>query len=138
MFSYRKEIGMVVPGGMIMVFLQVSSLPGLFRRVPIQTPWEVCNGGDGAIDIYIDRMSKNYKGLTLAYPLGCSERPTWMWISPRCHRRPEYRAGYLRHEFTHMIGFVYGKGGDCDDYAWLAEAAGPGAIDYVYLDDQFG
>jgi hypothetical protein len=114
-----------------------ASLTGLFDKFPLSDANEVCNGGDGAIDIYVDRMNTGALALTSAYPPGCAERPTWMWIAPDRILDPIIARDIFAHEFMHMIGFAYSRGAACEDYIWLDEAAGHWAIDYVYHNDQY-
>ena len=113
-----------------------TSLTGLFHTVPLSDANETCNGGDGALDVYIDRLGFGALAQTSAYLPGCAARPTWMWIGPDSVQDPVMARDVFAHEFMHMIGFSYTRGGNCDDYAWLDEAAGNWAIDYVYPADQ--
>jgi len=114
-----------------------TSLTGLFHTVPLSDVNEGCNGGDGALDVYIDRLGFGALAQTSAYLPGCAARPTWMWMGPDRISDPVTARDVFAHEFMHMIGFSYTRGGDCDEYDWLDEAAGNWAIDYVYPKDQF-
>jgi hypothetical protein len=108
-----------------------------FGKVPLSDVNEVCNGGDGLIDIYMTRMKNNALAMTAAFVPGCAERPTWMWISPDQVLNGNDARDVFAHEFMHMIDFAYSRGGDCEEYVWLGEAAGNWAIDFVYHDDQY-
>jgi hypothetical protein len=108
-----------------------------FGKVPLSDVNEVCNGGDGLIDVYMTRMNYKALAMTSAFVPGCAERPTWMWIAPDRVLGGNDARDVFAHEFMHMIDFAYSRGGDCEEYVWLGEAAGNWAIDFVYPNDQY-
>ena len=108
-----------------------------FGKVPLSDVNEVCNGGDGLIDVYMTRMNYTALAMTSAFVPGCAERPTWMWIAPDKVLGGNDARDVFAHEFMHMIDFAYSRGSDCEEYVWLGEAAGNWAIDFVYPDDQY-
>ena len=114
-----------------------TRLTGLFQKFPLSDANEVCNGGDGLIDVYLDQFGFGALAMTSAYLPGCAERPTWMWIAPGKIQDPKDARDIFAHEFMHMIQFAYSRGSACDDYAWLDEAGGNWAIDFVYPPDQY-
>ncbi|MEO8189467.1 MAG: hypothetical protein ABI682_03920 [Acidobacteriota bacterium] len=106
-------------------------------QVPLTDANEVCNGGDGTLDIYMDKMGFGALAQTMVYLPGCAARPSWMWINPLAIQDPTTARDVFAHEFMHMVETAYSRGRDCDDYAWLDEAAANWAIDFVYAGDPF-
>ncbi len=114
-----------------------ATLNANFHIVPLSDVNEGCNGGDGAIDIYMDKMGFGALAQTVTYTPGCAARPTWMWINPLAIQDSKIARDVFAHEYMHMIECFYSRGGDCDDYSWLEEASANWAVDYVYCSDQF-
>ncbi len=116
---------------------------GLLQRFPLADTAESCNGGDGAVDIYLSSLGDgDVRGLTSTYPGRCNHVPSWIAINandpalqavgsrPDDARR-EFKA-ILAHEIAHVLQFAMDRtGAACGDYEWLDEATAEWAMDYV-------
>ncbi|MEO8431223.1 MAG: hypothetical protein ABI592_06900 [Acidobacteriota bacterium] len=106
-------------------------------QVPLTDMNESCNGGDAALDVYMDKLGFGALAQTMVYGPGCAGRPTWMWINPLAIQDATKARDVFAHEFMHMVECAYSRGTDCEDYVWLEEAAANWAIDFVYPADQY-
>ncbi|MCE9658598.1 MAG: Ig-like domain-containing protein [Burkholderiales bacterium] len=116
---------------------------GLLQRFPLADTTESCNGGDGAVDIYLASLGDgDVRGLTSTYPGRCNHVPSFIAINandpalqavgPRLDEaRREFKA-ILAHEIAHVLQFAMDRtGAACADYEWLDEATAEWAMDYV-------
>ena len=116
---------------------------GLLQRFPKADTAEACNGGDGAVDIYLTAGIAT-GGLTTAYPGRCNDVPSFIAIDagggaiqavvPQpAEARREVKA-ILAHEFAHVLQFAMdrlGTASQCDDFEWLDEATAQWFMDFV-------
>ena len=91
------------------------------------------DGGDGALDIYLIPCSGCGGALTVGYPPGCQERPSFMIIDPRFNNLE----AAVAHEFMHVLQLTYKVADECAEYNWLSEGTANWAIDYVYPTNNF-
>jgi hypothetical protein len=115
----------------------------LLGRFPLPDTGEGCNGGDGALDIYVTSIADaNLHGQAVPYREACAKTPSYMilnrssanllrasLLSP-AEGTPTVRA-VLAHEFMHVLQFAMDRPNDCNDSKWLDEATAQWAIDYV-------
>ena len=115
----------------------------LLGRFPLADTGEGCNGGDGAVDIYItSTAAPNLIAQTVPYRETCANVPSYIFlyhssdillraglISP-ADGAPTVRA-VLAHEFMHVLQFAMNRPNDCADSKWFDEATAQWAIDYV-------
>ena len=121
-----------------------GSVTGLLQRFPMTDGGLPCNGGDGALDIYIDYFmpAADLAGTTTYN--GCNAVPSYISINSshpffrgEVAQRPTdpnvQRAAkaVLAHEITHVIQFAMTRAAACNDYEWLDEATATWAMDYV-------
>ncbi len=117
----------------------------LFKRFPLADTQENCNGGDGALDIYLHPLAGRTKALTVAYPGRCEKVPAFIVINtselflslgiargsqPLATKRKEWKS-YIAHEFLHAIQFGMDRAAACKDYQWLDEATATWVMDHV-------
>lgn len=89
------------------------------------------DGGNGKLDIYILPMT-GYLALTVTYPKGCSEKPSWMAIRPTMLYGNDAKAA-IAHEYMHVLQFTYPHGRtNCSEYDYPDEGMANWAINYVY------
>ena len=118
---------------------------GLLGRFPLADTNEACNGGDGALDIYLTSLgSSDTRGATTTYPDRCNKVPSFIAInagdpaiaaasSGIGDARRETKA-IVAHEFAHVLQFAMDRAGNafgCDEYEWLDEATAEWAMDFV-------
>ncbi|MGH2728979.1 MAG: CARDB domain-containing protein, partial [Actinomycetota bacterium] len=95
------------------------------------------DGGSGSLDIYISRMAPYLGGLTVPYPPGCTERPSFIILDPSTTQRGDtWVRAVLAHEFMHTLQVAYKKAGTCEDHRSWDESVADWAMDYVYPTDQ--
>jgi hypothetical protein len=111
-----------------------ASLTAVMDRHPLPDGGVGCNGGDAKLDVYIDRLKMGNKAEVNAYPGGCEQGPSWMWIAPDDVLDARDARAMFAHEFMHMIQFTYGRHSACTEYAWMDEATANWAIEHVYHD----
>jgi hypothetical protein len=114
-----------------------EKLTDVMGREPDSDAAVPCNGGDGKLDVYIERNSPGLMAQVVAYPGGCDRSPSFMWIAGEHTLNPKDARDIFAHEFLHMIQFAYAKGTTCIDYGWIDEATANWAIEYVYHNDNF-
>lgn len=122
-----------------------GALRGLLRRQAASDAAEPCNGGDGAIDIYLVDMGRSTEwGQTTSYPGRCENTPAYVLIDkyvlggvmandPARGRR--WLRTVLAHEVMHTIQFGMDRSAACADYDWIDEATAQWAPSYVYPGD---
>jgi hypothetical protein len=118
---------------------------GLLNRHPLPDTEQSCNGGDGALDIYVFPTSISGKiAETVAYPGNCEATPAYIVINemetlfyfipggfdPEASK--QLIKGPLVHELLHAIQFGMDRAAACEDYTWIDEATAQWAIDFVY------
>ena len=117
----------------------------LFQRFPKSDAQENCNGGDGALDIYLHPLGSRAKAITVAYPGRCENVPAYMVLNtnelflsmalatvsqPLATKKKEWKS-YIAHELLHAIQFGMTRAAACDDYKWLDEATATWVMDHV-------
>ena len=112
------------------------------QRFPKGDSEEPCNGGDGAVDVYITQfMDSTRPAETKAYPNRCQGVPAFIKLNrPRLANmarvgfedaaRP-YWKGVLAHEFMHVLQFGMTRPAACTNYDWIDEATAQWAMDLV-------
>lgn len=118
---------------------------GLLNRFPLPDSAEPCNGGDGAIDIYIFPTGISGKmAETVAYPGRCEAVPAYIVINEMETSFYFLGGGFapeatkqlvkapLVHELLHAIQFGMDRAAACANYQWIDEATAQWAIDFVY------
>jgi hypothetical protein len=106
-------------------------------REPLSDAGVPCNGGDGKLDVYIERNSPNLMAQVVPYPGGCAQTPAYMWVKGEHALNAKDGRDVFAHEFMHMIQLAYAKGTSCTDYGWIDEATANWAIDFVYPNDDY-
>ena len=116
----------------------------LLNRFPLPDTALPCNGGDGALDIYLNYfMPANNLAATSTYN-ACQADPSYISINSR---HPFFRLevaanpndptvqrsvkAVLAHEITHVLQFSMTRAASCKDYEWLDEATAEWAMDHV-------
>ncbi len=108
----------------------------LFGVHPLPDTAQRCNGGNGAVDIYLKRRSISTSAFTTAYAPGCEVRPSWITIAPDILTSATFTRDVVAHEFAHVLQFAgYDLAEECSDYDWLGEATANWAIDHVTCHD---
>ena len=122
-----------------------ASLTGVLGRYPISDLGRACNGGDGALDIYLNYfMAGAQFAATTTYPGACEATPSYIAINSS---QPLFRvdaaqrpgdAGVLRavkavlaHEIAHVLQFTMDRQAACDDYVWADEGTAQWAMEHV-------
>jgi len=110
----------------------------VFGGDPLPDEGLACNGGDGAIDVYADRMSRSAKAQVVPYPPGGCARPGWMWMAPDVALDDYETRNLLAHEIVHLYHLVPNRP-ECSDPRWgiLDEASATWAFDFVNPDDNY-
>lgn len=123
-----------------------ASLGQVTKRSPKSDIKEDCNGGDGAVDIYlIPRLGDEDWASTTTYPGRCEDTPAYIVVN-LAKLRPLYRASdptsaqrilrtVLTHELTHAIQFAMDRKAACADYDWIDEGTAQWAPDHVFPAD---
>jgi hypothetical protein len=99
---------------------------------PLSDSAEPCNGGTGALDLYLVEMAL----LSEREPLGevgshlCRESPVALFL--RRDLPPHDLALAAAHEIMHAIQFAYKSSACVSSYGWLLDATATWAMDYVY------
>jgi len=83
------------------------------------------DGGNGKWDIYITPFKEN--GLTVAYPPGCSERPSFTVLDSGKALDPMKARNTVAHEYMHVLQNTYLRGSPCREY----EAFDEGVANYA-------
>jgi hypothetical protein len=122
-----------------------QSETALFQRFPLPDTQEACNGGDGALDIYIHPLPGRMKAQTVAYPGRCNNVPAFIVLNsselflsfglarnslPLAQKKKEWKS-YIAHEFLHALQFGMNRQAACDDYSWFDEATAQWVMDHV-------
>jgi hypothetical protein len=113
----------------------------LFNRFPLADSAESCNGGDGALDIYLSGMGGGGGAITQTYPGRCNKVPSFIVIDTNHASalgvglgangaRAELKA-VVAHEFAHVLQFAMDRPAACNDYEWLDEATAQWVMDFV-------
>ncbi len=113
----------------------------LFNRFPLADATESCNGGDGALDIYLTGLAGGGGAITQTYPGRCNKVPSFILLDYNhpaalgvghgvAGARAELKA-VVAHEFAHVLQFAMDRPAACDDYRWLDEATAQWVMDYV-------
>ena len=123
----------------------------LLKRAPLPDTNEPCNGGDGALDIYILPLAGRTKAITFAYANRCEKVPAYIVLnsnelflsfaratvaSPLARDKKEWKS-YIAHEFLHAIQFGMDRQAGCDDYKWFDEATAQWVMDHVEPDGNY-
>lgn len=118
----------------------------LLARHPMPDTNEACNGGDGALDIYLTSLgSSDTRGATTSYPDRCNNVPSWIAINAGDPAIASASSGIgdalretkaiVAHEFAHVLQFTMNRPGNafggCEEYEWLDEATAEWAMDFV-------
>jgi len=119
------------------------SMTGLLQRFPISDLDKACNGGDGAVDIYLHAgQPMKELGSVTTYPGSCQNAPSYMSLNTQhfvfvgAADRPAAEArrivkGVLAHEITHVLQFTMDRKAACSDYEWFDEATAEWAMDHI-------
>ena len=121
-----------------------QSETSLFKRFPLPDTKEPCNGGDGAVDVYVHPLAGRMKSITFAYPNRCEAVPAYIVVNsnelflsfgiarsvPLATKKMEWKS-YIAHEFAHVLQFGMDRSAGCDDYKWLDEATATWVMDHV-------
>ena len=121
-----------------------QSETSLFKRFPLPDTNEPCNGGDGAVDVYVHPLVGRMKSITVAYPNRCEAVPAYIVVNsselflsfgiarsvPLATKKKEWKS-YIAHEFAHVLQFGIDRSAGCDDYKWLDEATATWVMDHV-------
>ena len=121
-----------------------QSETALFKRFPLPDTQEPCNGGDGAVDVYVHPLAGRTKSITFAYPNRCEKVPAYIVLNsselflsfgiarsvPLATKKKEWKS-YFAHEFLHVLQFGMDRQAGCDDYKWLDEATATWVMDHV-------
>ena len=119
-----------------------NDVTGLFGRFP---PTDVnatskCNGGDGALDIYLVPFPADpdsVRGRTIPYGSACGATPSFIELNMWANLDQRKVEAVLAHEFFHVLQMgTYTFAAACSDYDWLGEATANWVIDYVFHDNQ--
>ena len=122
-----------------------QSLTSLLGRFPISDLGLACNGGDGAVDIYLNYfMPGKQFAVTSTYPGNCENSASFISVNSS---HPLFRvdaaqrpadANVLRavklvmaHEMAHVLQFTMDRKAACDDYVWVDEATAVWSADHV-------
>ena len=120
-----------------------ASETGLLERFPLADTAEACNGGDGAVDIYVASLGHgDVRALTTTYPERCNNVPSYIVVNSNDQALQQLRQNptegtrelkaILAHEIAHVLQFAMDRNGAaCDEYEWLDEATAEWAMDYV-------
>ena len=122
-----------------------SAETDLLGRFPLADTSEACNGGDGALDIYLTHLgSSDTRGATTTYPDRCNKVPSFIAINAGDPAIAAASSGFgdarretkaiVAHEFAHVLQFAMDRPGNafgCDEYEWLDEATAEWAMDFV-------
>ena len=92
-----------------------AKLTGAMGREPVSDTGIPCNGGDGRLDVYIERHSARPMAQVVPYPGGCDQSPAFMWVKGEHALNAEEARDVFAHEFMHMIQLAYTKGTSCTD-----------------------
>ena len=114
---------------------------GLFNRFPLADTAEPCNGGDGAVDIYLTGLAGGGGAITQSYPGRCNQVPSFILLDYNhpsalgvgqgvTGARAELKS-VVAHEFAHVLQFAMNRPAACDDYRWLDEASAQWVMDHV-------
>lgn len=99
-----------------------------------------CNGGDGALDIYvvpIPDQPSTLRARTVPYGTACGAGPSFIELNSWSGLDPKKAVAALAHEFFHTLQVgAYTFAAACSDYDWLGEATANWAIDHVFPDNQ--
>lgn len=121
-----------------------ASLRNLLQRAPKSDAAEACNGGDGALDIYlVDLGVPGEYGETKGYGR-CENTPAfikvdkfkldrWFTIEPAFGQK--LLRTVLAHEVMHTHQFGMDRSAACSDYDWIDEATAQWAPDHVFPGD---
>ncbi|MEW6684217.1 MAG: Ig-like domain-containing protein [Nitrospirota bacterium] len=122
-----------------------AALTGLLQRHAQSDAAEACNGGDGAVDIYLtDGLLAAEFGATVAYPDRCENTPAYILLnklplSIAFNADKALSQRWLRtvltHEVTHTIQFGMDRAAACADYDWIDEGTAQWAPDHVFPAD---
>jgi len=121
-------------------------------RFPMSDADEACNGGDGAVDVYLTPLAASTEALaqTHGYRGRCNETPSYIVVNytisaifyAAAGGNADQRAAVdklyrntLAHEFMHVLQFAMERPAACADYDWIDEATAQWAMDLVYPAD---
>ncbi len=121
-----------------------QSETSLFKRFPLPDTREPCNGGDGAVDVYVHPLVGRMKSITFAYPNRCEKVPAYIVLNSNelflsfgitrsvslATKKKEWKS-YIAHEFAHVLQFGMDRSASCKDYTWLDEATATWVMDHV-------
>jgi hypothetical protein len=108
----------------------------LMGREPLSDLGRTNNGGDGRFDIYLVRQIPRMGGAPSYWP-HCKEVPAYLLINSNYDG--DELLSIVAHEFMHALQWTYRPQADCvfpGEYAWLVEATGAWAEDFVYPNAQ--
>lgn len=129
-----------------------AALTGLLQRRPLADTAEECNGGDGALDIYlVPGLGSEEYGEVVPYPGRCENTPAYILINAFAFTALPFDLGVsdsgrvdlakrglrtvLTHEVMHAIQYGMDRAAACADYDWIDEGTAQWASDYVFKDD---
>ncbi len=115
-----------------------KKLIDLMGRENISDKDQLCNSGDGRLDIYLVGLggAQKEKGFNWTYPISaCGTKPTYIEIN---HDLPanELRST-VAHEIMHAIQWAFPVETTCsrEEYKWWMEATATWSMHYVYPTD---
>jgi hypothetical protein len=135
------EIQRIVAAVVEQVYQAETSLLG---RFPLSDLNEGCNGGDGAVDIYIIGFDAGGpQALTVPYHVGCNGTASFILLNREspllsfagamgsaANSEAPVKA-VLAHEFMHVLQYAMQRNADCADFDWFDEATAEWAMDFV-------
>ena len=115
-----------------------NKLLGVFGSAPLSDAQLPCNGGDGAIDIYVTRVGLGEKAQVMPYLPGECARPGWMWVAPDAMLDEEAARNIIGHELVHLFQLKVARP-NCGEWRYniLDEATASWAFDRLYPGDDF-
>ena len=115
-----------------------NKLLAVFGSAPLSDAQVPCNGGDGAIDIYVTRVGMGEKAQVMPYLPGECARPGWMWVAPDAVLDARVARNIIGHELVHLFQLKVARS-NCGEWRYniLDEATASWAFDHLYKGDNF-
>jgi hypothetical protein len=115
-----------------------DKLLAVFGAPPISDADLPCNGGDGAIDVYVTRVGLGEMAQVMPYLPGECARPGWMWVAPDAALDARATRNIIGHELVHLFQLKVARP-DCGEWRYniLDEATASWAFDHLYRGDNY-
>ncbi len=115
-----------------------NKLLAVFGSAPLSDAQVPCNGGDGAIDVYVTRVGMGEKAQVMPYLPGECARPGWMWVAPDQMLDARVSRNIIGHELVHLFQLKVARP-NCGEWRYniLDEATASWAFDHLYKGDDF-